>query len=102
MKAFTIIAKVLAALATVAGVVYVIATYGDKIVAWAKKMLGECKCCCGEECECCNDGECTCEGECEQCECEEAAEEAPIVDEPAEEVVVEEGEPVAEEADFEA
>lgn len=103
MKAFTIIAKVLAALAAIAGVVYVIATYGDKIVAWAKKMLGNCKCCCGEECECCCDGECTCEGDCEKCECEEeAAEEAPIVDEPAEEVVVEEGEPVAEESDFEA
>ena len=66
MKAVIIIVKVLAALAAVAGVVYVIATYGDKIVAWAKKMLGTCKCCNGE-CTC--EGECECEGEC-KCECE--------------------------------
>ena len=39
MKAINTIAKVLTALAAVAGVVYVIATYGDKIVAWAKKLL---------------------------------------------------------------
>ena len=34
----------LAALAAIAGVVFVIATYGDKIVAWAKKLLGKCEC----------------------------------------------------------
>ena len=56
MKTFSVIAKVLAALAAVAGIVYVVATYGDKIVAWAKKLLGK-GCCCGE------------------CECEEPAEE---------------------------
>jgi hypothetical protein len=39
MKAANIIVKVLVALAAVAGAVYVIATYGDKIVAWAKKIL---------------------------------------------------------------
>lgn len=39
MKSFNLIAKILAALAAVAGVVYVIATYGDKIVAWAKGIL---------------------------------------------------------------
>jgi hypothetical protein len=44
MKTFSVIAKVVAALAAVAGIVYVVATYGDKIVAWAKKLLG--KCCC--------------------------------------------------------
>ena len=45
MKAVNIIIKVVAALAAIAGVVYVVATYGDKIVAWAKKLLnrgGEC------------------------------------------------------------
>jgi len=63
MKIFANIMKVVAALAAVAGVVYVIATYGDKIVAWAKKMLGlECCCddcdeCCCEECECCEEAE---------------------------------------------
>ncbi len=30
--------KILTALATVAGAVYIIATYGDKIVAWAQKI----------------------------------------------------------------
>lgn len=74
MKTFNVIAKVVAALAAVAGIVYVVATYGDKIVAWAKKLLGK-GCCCGE-CECagceCNDnGECTCECECDDCECED-------------------------------
>ena len=40
MKTVNVIIKVVAALAAVAGVVYVVATYGDKIVAWAKKLLG--------------------------------------------------------------
>ena len=39
MKIFANIMKIVAALAAVAGVVYVLATYGDKIVAWAKKTL---------------------------------------------------------------
>ena len=101
MKIFTNILKVLTALAAVAGTVYVIATYGDKIVAWAKKLLN-CTCTC--TCECTEDGECTCEceGECTceceaECACEEACEceEAPA-EEPAAEAAVE-----AEEADFE-
>ena len=65
MKAFNLIVKIVVALTAIAGAVYVVATYGDKIVAWAKKMLGQCGCCC--------------------CGCEEAAEEA--VEEAAEEVV---------------
>ena len=67
--------KVLTALAAIAGAVYVIATYGDKIVAWAKKVLGCCELCacdcdedyddcdydcdCGDECDC--DEGCTCQ-----------------------------------------
>ena len=39
MKAMNVIIKILAALATVAGVVYIVATYGEQIVAWAKKIL---------------------------------------------------------------
>ena len=74
MKTFTIIAKVVAALAAVAGIVYVVATYGDKIVAWAKKLLGHGCCCCADcecaDCECNENGECTCECECEDCDCE--------------------------------
>ncbi len=45
MKTFMIILKVLAALAAVAGVVYLAATYGDKIVAWARKLLNRNKVC---------------------------------------------------------
>lgn len=54
MKVFGIIVKIVIALAAVAGAVYIAATYGDKIVAWAKKMLGcHCggHCCCGETVE---------------------------------------------------
>ena len=39
MKIAATIAKILAAVATVAGAVYLIATYGDQIVAWAKNLL---------------------------------------------------------------
>ena len=55
MKAMNVIIKILAALATVAGVVYIVATYGEQIVAWCKKTLASCKCRCGEE-ECCCGG----------------------------------------------
>ena len=89
--------KILAALAAITGIVYVIATYGDKIVAWAKKLLGCCECECGE-CEC----GCDCKCEEEDVAEEEVVEEAPVEDAVVEEVVVEENEPVAEEADFEA
>ncbi len=106
MNAFKTVVKVLTALAAIAGVVYIIATYGDKIVAWAKKLLEQCPCKCKvEECKC------ECEDECEcKCECEEATEEAPAeeaapaeevpAEEPVEEIVVEENAPVADESDF--
>ena len=90
MKFVATLVKILTALAAIAGVIYAVATYGDKIVAWAKKLLG-CTC----ECE----GECACECEAE-CACEEAAEEAPAEEVPAEEPAAEEA-VVAEEADFE-
>ena len=49
MKAVNTIVKIATALAAIAGVVYLLATYGDKIVAWAKKLLDcGCCCCCGE------------------------------------------------------
>ena len=98
MKAFKIIAKIVVALAAIAGAVYVAATYGDKIVAWCKKMLSSCKCCCGGDC--CCDGECCCE---EADIAEEITEEAPVAEEeaPAEETPVEETAPVADETDFE-
>ena len=103
MKTVNTLVKILTALAAIAGVIYVIATYGDKIVAWAKKLLASCPCTC--DVEDCADCECECE-----CPCEEPAEEAAPAEEetpaeeeaPVEEVVIEETEPVADEADFEA
>ena len=96
MKALSTVLKLLTALAAIAGAVYVIATYGDQIVAWAKKLLASCPCCKGD-----------CEVEIEACEeaceepCEEPCEEVVEDEAPAEEVVIDEAEPVAEEADFE-
>ena len=91
--------KILAALAAIVGVVYVVATYGDKIVAWAKNLLASCPCC-NSECEVVEEDFVT--------EDAPAAEEAPVEEEtpvtegPEVEIVVESNEPVAEEADFEA
>ena len=80
MKVFSTIMKIVAALAAIAGIIYVVATYGDKIVAWAKKLLGKLECCCCCDEDCCCDGECCCDEEdcccCEddeECCCEEAA-----------------------------
>lgn len=39
MKTFNKIMKALAVIAAIIGIVYVVATYGDKIVAWARKIL---------------------------------------------------------------
>lgn len=103
MNCFKTVMKILTTLAAIAGIIYIIATYGDKIVAWAKKLLECCPCKCKvEDCAEC-DCDCECKGDCGcQCECEEApAEEAaPVEEEVVEEVIVEEGEPVADEADF--
>lgn len=101
MKVANTIIKILTALATVAGIVYIVATYGEQIVAWCKKTLENLPKCpkCEEEAEV--EVEITVEEAAE----EPAAEEVPA-EEPAEEVVVEEvpvvseEEPVADEADF--
>ena len=66
MKTFL---KVLAALTAIAGVVYVVATYGDRIVAWAKNLVNQFGC--HEFCYC---DDCCCDEE--DCCCEEAAQEA--------------------------
>lgn len=93
--------KVLTALAAVVGVVYVIATYGDKIVEWAKNLLSSCPFC-NNECEVVEEDFVA--EEPEAAAEESAVEEAPAEEEPEVEVeiVVESNEPVAEEADFEA
>ncbi len=40
MKKFNTFMKVISALAAAVGTVYIVATYGDKIVAWAKQLMG--------------------------------------------------------------
>lgn len=40
MNKFNTFLKVISALAAVVGAVYIVATYGDKIVAWAKRLMG--------------------------------------------------------------
>lgn len=105
MKTAKVIAKIAVALTTVAGAVYIVATYGEQIVAWCKKMLASLPCKCK-----CENAECVCEAPAEEAAAEEAvvveevvAEEA-VAEEPAAEEAAEEpaaGEAVAEEADFE-
>ena len=70
MKIFCNVLKVLAALATVAGVVYVVATYGDKIVAWVKQLWNKVSCC---------GGSCCCEAS-EEISAEEIVEEVPVAE----------------------
>lgn len=82
MKVFGIVVKIVLALVAVAGIIYLAATYGDRVVAWAKGLLKG-KCSCGGDCNC-EEGECTCD-----CEDEEVT------------VEVVESEPVATEGDFE-
>ena len=95
MKNFALIAKIVTAIAAVVGFAYIIATYGEQIIEWAKKLLNACPC------------KCTCD-DCADCECELVCpaeemteEEVEAEDEPAEEEPADETAPVAEEADFE-
>ena len=102
MKTVNTIVKILSALAAVAGVVYIIATYGEQITAWAKKTLASLP-----KCPCCKDDA---DEEVQETpvEAAPAAEEEPAAVEvpveaptaPAEASVVAPNEPVAEDADF--
>ena len=90
MKAMNTIIKILTALAAVAGVIYIVATYGEQIVAWCKKTLES-----FPKCPCCEKEEAAEEA------AEEVAAEEPAAEEiPVEEAVVSEDEPVAAEEDF--
>ena len=40
MKTFNKVLKVLAVIAAIIGIIYIVAAYGDKIVAWAKRTTG--------------------------------------------------------------
>lgn len=104
MKTVNTIVKILSALAAVAGAVYIIATYGEQITAWAKKTLASLP-----QCPCCKNDAADDETPAEKTDVEAApAEEEPAAVEvpveapvaPAQEPVVAPHEPVAEEADF--
>ena len=104
MKNFALIAKIVTAIAAVVGFANIIATYGEQIIEWAKKLLKSCpcKCTCDDcaDCEC--DLVCPADEEPEEEEIEvEDEEEVEAEDEPAEEEPADETAPVAEEADFE-
>lgn len=43
MKVFALIMKIVVALAAVAGAIYLAATYGDRLIAWAKKTIAKMK-----------------------------------------------------------
>ena len=94
--------KLLSALAAVAGVVYIIATYGEQITAWAKKVLSNLP-----KCPCCKDDAAE-EAPAEAPAAEEAPAEEPAAVEvpveepaaPAEEPIMAPHEPVAKKADF--
>ena len=102
------IVKILTALATIAGAVYIIATYGEQIVAWCKQIWSKMPKC--PACEEAEEVEVTVEETVEAAQEEApetveeaAAEEVPVeeaVEEPASEVIVAEHEPVAAEEDF--
>ena len=85
MKLAETIIKIGLAIAAVAGIVFLVVKYMDAIKAWVEKL---CPCCRIEDEEIAEAEELV----------EEPAAEAPVV----EEVVVEEGTPVAEATDFEA
>ena len=100
MKNFALIAKILTAIAAIVGFAYIVATYGEQIVEWAKKLLNSCPCKCNAE-DC---ADCECQLDCpvadmtEEDEFETAEE---VEEEVAEEAPAAEAAPVAEEADFE-
>lgn len=102
MKIISAVAKILAALTAVVGAIYILATYGEQIVAWCKKVIASLpECPCGK-CEC--DDECACDCASECAPVEEAVEEVAVEEVPVEEVPVEEpvaeADVVADEADF--
>lgn len=110
MKTLNAVVKVLAALAAIAGAVYLIAAYGDKLVAWAKRVIGCCPWDEGMEEEAPAAAEAPAEAPAaeepaapaEEPAPAEASAEAPAAEEaPAEEPAPETDEPVADEGDFE-
>lgn len=110
---FNTIVKIFTALAAVVGAIYIIATYGDKIVEWAKGIMS---CCHSKPAVKVPTPEAPAEDfvpenpeaaqEEAPAEVQEAAEETPAAEEPvaeaaAEPIVSDEAIPVADEEDFE-
>lgn len=48
MNAFSVIAKLLTAIAVIAGAVFVVVVYGDKILAFIQKLLSRVGCPCNQ------------------------------------------------------
>ena len=94
MRVFSTIMKIVAAAAAIVGAVYVAATYGDQIVAWAKKTLSSLS-----NCPCCKrEAPAVEEAPVEEAPVEESpAEEAPTVEAPDAGASV----PEADDSDFE-
>lgn len=101
-KAFNTVLKVLTALAAIAGVIYIVATYGEQIVAWSKRMLAAMSKCPGVvEFEAKVNLVDQDDGAEEETAAETAEETVTVpAEEPVSEAVVSEHEPVAEEKDF--
>lgn len=107
MKKLNTIVKIVTALAAVAGAIYVVAAYGDKIVEWAKKLWASMPKC--PSCECTDTAadeefeEAPQASADEEVPAEEPAEEAPVEETPVEETpepAPVANEPVAEDHDF--
>lgn len=95
MKLYATIGKIVAAIAAIAGIAFLVYKYMDAIKAWLTKL---CPCCEVElEEDFVPEEEIVEEEAAEEAPAEEAEEEAPVEEVPAEEAA-----PVAEEADFEA
>lgn len=103
MRVFSVIMKVVAAVAAVVGAIYVAATYGDQIVVWAKKTLSslsKCPCCkCGEPAD--EEEPAAEDAPAEEPAVEEAPVEEPVAEDIPAEAPAEETVPVADETDFE-
>ena len=97
MKNAALIAKILTAVAAIVGAAYLIATYGEQVVAWAKKLMATCPCKCNaEDCE-----DCECELDCPVDDDEDIEVDFEVEEDlAAEEVPAVAEEPVADEADF--
>ncbi len=99
MKIVSAVAKILAALATAIGAIYLLATYGEQIVAWCKEFMSKMptiQCGCDDEPEAEEEMEASAEEPAE--DEEEVLEEVPVEEIPVEEPA--ENEVVADDADF--